>query len=62
VGNQFGFWVCPSSWRRADILAVFWLPTLDTFRTFLSDSNPNYSALTNLVCAKKAPDLEVLHG
>jgi hypothetical protein len=41
---------------------MFWLPTLDTFRTFLSDSNPNYPALANLVCATKAPDLEALHG
>ncbi len=37
-------------------------PTLDTFRTFLSDSNPNYPSLTNLMCAAKAPGLEVLHG
>ena len=39
-----------------------WLPTLDTFRTFLSDSNLNYPSLTNLMCAAKAPGLEVLHG
>jgi hypothetical protein len=39
-----------------------WLPTLDTFRTFLSDSNQNYPALTTLVSAIKAPDSEALHA
>jgi site-specific DNA recombinase len=39
-----------------------WLPSLDTFRTFLSASNPSSARLESLLCAIKTPVREALHG
>jgi hypothetical protein len=40
----------------------FWLPSLDTFRTFLGDSNANCLSLKNLLAAAPLHGLEAIHA
>ncbi len=44
-------------WVVLEIKDLFWLPTLDTFRTFLT-ANSESNALTNLVLAAGMPESE----
>ena len=41
---------------------IVWLPSLDTFRTLLSDCEANYLPLKNLLCIAPEPHQEALHA